>query len=323
MKIGIGLPAAIPGVETMNLVRWARQAEAHGFDALGVIDRVVYDNHEPLMALAVAAAVTERIELVTDVLIAPIRATTLLAKQAATLDRVSRGRLTLGLGLGGRAEDFTAVGMLTDGRGRRFDDQLCRLRGLWSGDRIGPSPARLGGPPLLVAGYVPRAIKRAARLADGWAMGVGTVQQFREGLTILRDAWADNRRLGRPRTLAMAYFALGNGARAVAEHDLHRYYRWLGPDVAADIAAGALTDPAAVVDWLSAYADAGAEEVLLMPCSPELNQVDLLAEALPCWHAHRPPHRRSGLRVLEQENGSLVRSSTRPTPTGRGTESRS
>jgi alkanesulfonate monooxygenase SsuD/methylene tetrahydromethanopterin reductase-like flavin-dependent oxidoreductase (luciferase family) len=171
--------------------------------------------------------------------------------------------------------------MLTDGRGRRFDTQLCRLRELWASDRIGPSPAQPGGPPLLVAGYAPRAIERAARLADGWTLGVGsTVEQFREGVAILRDAWAEHRRDGRPRTLAMAYFALGDGGRAAAEHDLHHYYGWLGPDVAADIAAGALTDPAAVVHWLGVYAEAGADEVLLMPCSSELMQVDLLAEAL-------------------------------------------
>jgi alkanesulfonate monooxygenase SsuD/methylene tetrahydromethanopterin reductase-like flavin-dependent oxidoreductase (luciferase family) len=288
MKIGIGLPAAVPGVDTAALVRWARQAEARGFDSLGVTDRVVYDNHEPLMALAAAAAVTDRIELVTDVLIAPIRATALLAKQAATLDRLSGGRLTLGLGLGGRPDDFTAVGMLTDGRGRRFDSQLRRLRELWSSDRIGPSPARPGGPPLLVAGYAPRAIERAARLADGWTMGVGnTVEQFRDGLAILHEAWAEHGRSGRPRTLAMAYFALGDGGRSAAEHDLHHYYGWLGADVAAAIAADALTDPAAVVHWLDAHAGAGAGEVLLAPCTSELSQVDLLAEALSGWHPLR------------------------------------
>jgi alkanesulfonate monooxygenase SsuD/methylene tetrahydromethanopterin reductase-like flavin-dependent oxidoreductase (luciferase family) len=285
MKVGIGLPAATQGVQTASLVRWARSAEAHGFDALGVIDRVVYDNHEPLVTLAAAAAVTDRIELVTDVLIAPIRATALLAKQAATLDRLCGGRLTLGLGLGGRAEDFTAVGMFTDGRGRRFDNQLGTLREIWAGDRVGPAPARPGGPPLLVAGYVPRAIERAARLADGWSMGVGTLEQFRGGLAILRDAWAGHHRGGQPRTLAMAYFALGRGGRDAAEQDLHHYYGWLGRDTAAEIATGALTDPGAVIRWLCAYADVGAQEVLLMPCSPEPAQVDLLAEAVSRWHA--------------------------------------
>jgi alkanesulfonate monooxygenase SsuD/methylene tetrahydromethanopterin reductase-like flavin-dependent oxidoreductase (luciferase family) len=206
-----------------------------------VIDRVVYDNHEPLVSLAAAAAVTDRIELVTDVLIAPIRAAALLAKQPATLDRLCGGRLTLGLGLSGRAEDFTAVGMLTDGRGRRFDTQLRALRKLGSGDRMGPAPARPGGPPLLVAGYAPRDIERAARLADGWSMGVGTLEQFREGLAILCEAWARHRRGGQPRTLAMAYFAFGPGGRDAVRRDRHRYYGWLGRAVAVGIADGALT----------------------------------------------------------------------------------
>jgi alkanesulfonate monooxygenase SsuD/methylene tetrahydromethanopterin reductase-like flavin-dependent oxidoreductase (luciferase family) len=287
MKIGIGLPAAVPGVETANLVRWARQAEARGFDMLGVIDRVVYDNHEPLVTLAAAATVTERIELMTDVLIAPIRPTALLAKQAATVDRLCGGRLTLGLGLGGRADDYTAVGMITDGRGSRFDAQLRGLRELWSSDRIGPAPARPGGPPLLVAGYAPRAIQRAARLADGWTMGVGTVEQFREGLAILHDSWTGHGRSGTPRTLAMAYFALGPDGPTAAEHDLHHYYGWLDADVTAGIAAGALTDPGAVVHWLGTHAEAGADEALLVPCSCELAQVDLLAEALSGWHPLR------------------------------------
>lgn len=287
MKVGIGLPAAVPGLETATLVRWARSAEARGFDALGVVDRVVYDNHEPLMSLAAAAAVTEHIELVTDVLIAPIRATALLAKQAATLDRLCGGRLTVGLGLGGRADDFTALGMLTDGCGRRFDTQLRTLRELWSAQRIGPAPARPGGPALLAAGYAPRAIERAARLADGWTMGVGTLEQFRDGLAILGKAWAEHGRAGQPRTLAMAYFALGPGGPDAARRDLHHYYGWLGPATAEGIADGALTDPEALGRWLSAYADAGAQEVLLMPCSPELSQVDLLAEAVSRW---RSPH---------------------------------
>ncbi|WP_445188177.1 LLM class flavin-dependent oxidoreductase [Pseudonocardia sp. Cha107L01] len=130
----------------------------------------MYDNHEPLVSLAAAAAVTDRIELVTDVLIAPIRATALLAKQAATLDRLCGGRLTLSLGLSGRAEDFTAVGMFTDGRGRRFDTQLRALPELWSGDRIGPAPARPGGPPLLVAGYarVTSSARRGWPTAGAW-----------------------------------------------------------------------------------------------------------------------------------------------------------
>src|SRR3954449_9922231 len=112
MDVGIGLPATIPGVEGDALLEWARRAEARGFSSLGTIDRVVYGNYEPLIALAAAAAVTERIRLATTILIAPVRANgALLAKQAATVDHLSNGRLVFGVAVGGREDDFEASGV--------------------------------------------------------------------------------------------------------------------------------------------------------------------------------------------------------------------
>ena len=109
MDIGIGLPNAIRGVEGTAILDWARRAEAAGFSSLGTLDRFVYGNCEALVTLAAAAAVTERVRLVTDILIAPLRGTAMLAKQAATVDRLSGGRLVLGLAVGGREDDFVAA----------------------------------------------------------------------------------------------------------------------------------------------------------------------------------------------------------------------
>src|SRR5512132_864426 len=112
MDIGIGLPNAVPRVDRAGIVEWARRAEQAGFSSLGTIDRIVYPNYESLIALAAAAAVTERIRLATDILIAPLRSNTaLLAKQAATIDQLSRGRLVLGLAPGGRQDDYEVSGL--------------------------------------------------------------------------------------------------------------------------------------------------------------------------------------------------------------------
>src|SRR5438128_5320618 len=143
MDIGIGLPNAVRGVDRRGIVDWAQRAEDAGFSTLGTIDRIVYPNYESLIALAAAAAVTERIGLATDILIAPLRrSTALLAKQAATIDSISGGRLVLGLAVGGRADDYEAVGADFSSRGRAFDEQLEVMTSVWAGEReIGPEPA--------------------------------------------------------------------------------------------------------------------------------------------------------------------------------------
>jgi alkanesulfonate monooxygenase SsuD/methylene tetrahydromethanopterin reductase-like flavin-dependent oxidoreductase (luciferase family) len=141
MEIGIGLPSTIPGVEGREITGWARRAEERGFSTLGTIDRLVYANYEPLVALAAAAAVTERIRLTTDILLVPFRVNAaLLAKQAATLDRLSAGRLVLGVAPGSREDDYDASGVPFSGRGRRFDEMLEQMRRVWAGEAgIGPS----------------------------------------------------------------------------------------------------------------------------------------------------------------------------------------
>ena len=165
MRIGVGLPTSTPGVRGApgntatrgpELVEWARRAEAGPFTSLGVVDRLVYDSTDPLVALAAAAAVTTRVRLVTMVVIGPIRPPAVLAAQAASLDALSEGRLTLGVSLGARRDDYTAAGAEWTDRGRRLSDQLAVMREIWEDDQSGPGPPPPAARPSSSAGAAVR-----------------------------------------------------------------------------------------------------------------------------------------------------------------------
>src|SRR5438105_10238760 len=151
MNIGLGLPTTTAGVTGELLVDWAKRADAGPFSSLGVLDRIAYQNYEPFTALAAASAVTARVRLATMIAIAPLRNTALLAKQAASVDALSSGRLTLGLAVGARGEDYEVANVDSRGRGRRFSEQLEAIRDIWEEGKIGPTP-KGRGPHLLVGG---------------------------------------------------------------------------------------------------------------------------------------------------------------------------
>ena len=286
MDIGIGLPNTVPGTEGRRLIDWARDAEQAGFSTLGTIGRLVYPNYEELIALSAAAAVTSRIRLTTSVLLAPLYANTaLFAKQAASLDRLSGGRLVLGLGLGGREDDYTASALPTGGKGRRLDQQLAEMKRIWSGEHygyaggIGPEPVRRGGPELILGGTAEASFRRVALLGDGWIMGGGTPDMFAQAAAGVDQAWADAGRPGKPRKLSLAYYALGPEARDQADGYLLHYYGWLG-DVARQIAAGAAVSTEMVKGYAAAFESAGCDELIFVPTAASPDQVTLLAGAV-------------------------------------------
>ena len=286
MEIGIGLPNAVPGLTGRRLPEWARRAEERRFATLGTVDRVVYPSHESLIALAAAAVATERVRLFTDILIAPPRNTALLAKQAATVDSLSEGRLTLGLAVGWRTDDYEIAGLDFEERGRIFDEQLAELRRIWSGESVdghgpvGPRPVQDGGPEILIGGSIPAAFRRAAQHASGWTMGGGTPDQLRDGKGRVESAWSEYGASGRPRTSALLYFSLGSNAQENAREYIHDYYAPMGEETAEVIAQSVATDADTVAGYTQAFEEAGADEVVWFPCSHDLEQVDMLAEAV-------------------------------------------
>jgi len=278
MRIGIGLPATVPAFDATMIGAWAATAEEAGFASVGVIDRLVYDNLEPLVTLAAAAARTRRIELLTTVLNVGWRANpVLLAKQIASVERLSGGRLTVGLGLGGWPQDYTASGVPHSGLGTRLRTTLAAMRDVWAGagGAMGRLPA--GRPALLFGGLVPAAYTRAATEGEGWVAPLFGLPTLEAGAAGTRRAWAAAGRSGQPRIATGRYFSLGPDAERTADRYLHHYY---GDDYFPMARADTLTSPAQVRAEVGRLADLGVTDLVLYPSSEGLEQVRLLAEAV-------------------------------------------
>lgn len=280
MQIGIGLPTTLPGATGNLLLDWATQADSGPFTSLGVLDRVRYDSFDPLATLAAAAAVTHRVRLATTILIGPLQNTVLLGKMAASIDALSNGRLTLGLAVGARRDDYDAAGVEYHDRGSKLAEQLAMLREQWEDEDIGPHPVRPAGPELLIGGQSDAAFARMARYTDGYVHGGGPPRAFARAVDKARSAWADAGRPGLPRLWAQGYFAFGDEATlGLGRSYLAEYYAFTG-HFAERIVEGLLTSPQAIAQFARGYAEAGCDELVLFPAVAEIEQLGRLADAL-------------------------------------------
>jgi alkanesulfonate monooxygenase SsuD/methylene tetrahydromethanopterin reductase-like flavin-dependent oxidoreductase (luciferase family) len=200
-RFGIALPSGGPGAGPLGattLADAARAIEAAGFRSAWAFDAIGrgFLQADPLTTLAVAAAVTQTIELGTGILQVPLRNPVELAQRVLTTHVIAGGRLRLGVGAGSTATDFAALGVDFASRFRRLDESLSVMRRLWAGERVNGAtlepvwPAALGGPPVLVGSWAgSRWIVRAAKEFDGW-VGSGARSSWRalrEGIARFRD----------------------------------------------------------------------------------------------------------------------------------------
>jgi alkanesulfonate monooxygenase SsuD/methylene tetrahydromethanopterin reductase-like flavin-dependent oxidoreductase (luciferase family) len=283
MKISVGLPACIPNTPGDLILEWARRADAGQYASLGLIDRLVYPNYEPLITFAAAAGATQRIRLMTTVLLAPLRNPAMLAKMAATLDAISGGRLTLGLGIGAREDDYQAAGVDFKRRGRIFEGELEAMKRIWAGEApaegvkpIGPAPAQKGGPELLIGGYTPAALKRVGRWADGFISGgAADPERIRQSYQAAEASWQEAGRAGSPRLVSCLYYALGPGASERGWSYITHYY---GPQARDFITI--VDTPEKLKDLKQRFAEIGVDEMLCWPTVAEHDQLDRLTEAM-------------------------------------------
>jgi alkanesulfonate monooxygenase SsuD/methylene tetrahydromethanopterin reductase-like flavin-dependent oxidoreductase (luciferase family) len=284
MRIALGLPSRVASASRELMLEWVTRSDRGPFSSVVVTDRVVSQALEPLSVLAMASGATQRIRLMTSVVIGPTRETTLFARQAATIDVLSGGRLTLGIGVGVRDNDYLATGFDFHRRGRRVEEQLPMLRRLWAGEplsnEIGPigPQSRARGPELLIGGYVPAIIRRIAQWGDGYmAPGGGEPESMLKMWQQIEQAWREAGRLGKPRWVGASYFALGPNAVDHATRYINANYGY-NPDLAARRLRTLPASRLAVEDAIKRQADMGVDEFILRPCAEELDQMELLAE---------------------------------------------
>jgi alkanesulfonate monooxygenase SsuD/methylene tetrahydromethanopterin reductase-like flavin-dependent oxidoreductase (luciferase family) len=269
MHITIGLPSHIAHAPGALTAEWARRAEQLGFAGLAAIDRLVYAGLDSIVALSVAAGATTGIGLTTNVLLAPLYPAALLTKQIATLADASGGRLTLGLGVGSRPDDYAAVGVDYRRRGRILEETAALLRDACVGT------------PLLFGGRADATIRRAVTTGDGWT--AGAVRDYPSQSAFahrVRAAWAHQGRPGRPRLQASVNFALGDSdAIAAGRAHLQSYYGFK-PEYAALNVADMVTSAADAAQTVQAYRDLGFDSLVFHPCVPDIGQVDSLAQGV-------------------------------------------
>ncbi len=290
MKVGLHLPVMVPGLDRTRILEWSRRIDAGPFSTLGTGERINFPNPDAMVALSAAAAVTERVRLAFAVLILPMHRPVLLAKQLATLDVLCSGRLSVGVGVGGRAEDYQAVGAEYDRRLlTRLEESVATMRRVWSGEimgpgilaSVGPAPLQSGGPEIMLGALMPQSIRRGARWADGIsAFSFGpTLEDVASKFEQARTAWAAERREKPPRLVTGFWFALGTNGREQMGAYLDRYLTFMGPGAGRAVLSQTIaTSRDGVREGLRICRDAGAEEVVLSPTTTDPDEVHRLAD---------------------------------------------
>lgn len=277
MHVGIGLPNQVRDVDASIIPRWAAKAEMADFSTVATTGRYAYRGVIDTVALGAAAGATTRINLLSAVLLAPTWPAALLAKEIAGIDGVSGGRLTLGVGVGSRGEEFVAPGLGLAGRGNRLDSDLEIYRELW-GDQGTTSvvPAGTRQVPVLIGGYSARTMPRMVRWGDGYIGGALPPAMTAAAFAQAKRAWREAGRAGDPRLVALAYFALGDSERGWA--NIHDFYQHAPDHIAKNVVL--CTSPTSVNQLIEDYTQLGVGEVVFIPAVADLDEVTRLSDAV-------------------------------------------
>lgn len=289
MQVGVALPQMAPGFDRARMLAWCRGIDEGPFSSISAGERITFFNAEMITLLSAAAVLTERVEVLANVCVSPWHRPALLAKQFTTIDVLSGGRLTVALGVGGRQQDYDAVGVPFARRHQRVDDDAAELRRLWNGGSagdgpIGPAPLQPGGPALLCSSLGPKSMARAARWASG-VSGFAITGQGDEAArlySLADQAWAEAGRTDAPRRTCGAFVSAGVADELGTLRTFARDYLGFMGDELAELLAGmqSVAGQGAVAAMLDAMERAGTEEVILVPASSDPRCLAALTEVV-------------------------------------------
>lgn len=291
--IGLAWVNPAPLTKPENVVNFAKKCEAMGCHSMWTIDRIAYDNLEPLTVLAAAAGTTQKIRLGTSVLLANLRHASHVAKIISTLDFISNGRVTLGLGFGSRESDYKAVEIPFEHRGSRAVEQVQLMKRLWTEDEVtfkgnfysvenlsvGPKPIQKPHPPLWTGGSAEVALKRAGTWADGFICGSSAIPDFPSTWEKIsgyaRAAGRDPKKITKAGLTFMAIDDEQSKAVKAVEDYVMRYYGRLRADVANTSLVGS---PTAIIERIGAFFSKGLDVLIIGVADPDPRQLDLFGE---------------------------------------------
>ena len=286
MKIGMTLPVMEPDLSRRDLEDWTLRVDAGPWSHIALGERILFPNPEFISTLSAVAAWTKRVEIIATISVLTMHNPILSAKQFATIDMISEGRFTLGVGVGGREEDYNAIGSTwSDRRWATLSDRVKTMQSVWSKEyhpSLGPTPFSMNGPQILAGAVGPKAMEMSANFADGLAgfSFNADIEEIKDSFNRVQKAFEEKNKS--PRLVTSFWFGLGKSARSDIQIHLERYLSWMGDDLARDLAktAGFSGSQSDLNDFLLLVKAAGATDVILVPTSKNIEQLVLAEEVI-------------------------------------------
>jgi len=279
------------GLTREDYLAWFERVDCGPFHSISCGERVHGPTYDMRVVLSAAAAVTSRVEITPTLYVLPMHSSTRVAKEIATLDILSGGRVkNVAVGYGGREKDYQAVGASFTGRYGRMDRQVSEMKSIWAGEEIvagggpiGPPPTSTTGPRLLAGAMGPKSIARCAQWADGlyaWS-GNGDREELKRVFSMADSAWEQAGRSSKPYRLGGFWYTLTEDGQQKLYDYVYEYLAIAGHEIATMMAESVHRSNAnAVAEGLDNAEAAGCEEVFLVPATADLAEIDKLCEII-------------------------------------------